>query len=738
MKIAVSGYKCLNDINEFVEIRDITLITGKNSSGKSSFSEAFDFFSKFSNLAFAKTTFIKWFEIEINSSIFPNINEFFDGIDKINQKFEIAIKEREGIELILTFAFDENGFNIILNNIEVQNFKSTILSLNRKQTKTESFITQILTEYTLFSNIENALKSTLPSIRTLLNAIREYLKDNLGKDEEFIIDEEKFNSWFNNKYTKTEFFKLISNKSDLDAYLKKFNLPKMESVEFDLILEQIKKDKVFFNWHSDKTFPENLFMKLFTFEYFLEEDLKNRFQTKYFPKVIHLFYDENFKNYITDLSETENLESVFEFQLSTENKKYFSLDEIDLLRDFWQSKISETLDSFYLPSGNPTSTISFLRKSSFNSLIRTEINKEDVKDFLWSININKKNTSFSNSQRPLETLFNQSYFNYESNTSKIDGELWFERCKELNETISNIWQAYLFLEFKISGSVEMVQGQYEEHEDFVEVIDIPMNRQFALSSICFEYIGNMITNDFIPKIESETIPIKGNSFNEIWANSNLKQKLAFQKNFEIIKLNDITFRSVIKTITDGVNIDFHFNQEYNDLDLHILDEKGNIKKLDSLGSGHVNIINIGLEFLYHFTVAMNSNKKHLNVILVEPERFLHPNLNSSLVELISFLNEFPKGNISILKALPLKINILIETHSEYLIRSFQSKIARNKENNYVHNTLTINYLSKNKLKNSTSIRQIYIDNDGSLSDEFGSGFLDETELIIRNILNSRK
>ena len=61
-----------------------------------------------------------------------------------------------------------------------------------------------------------------------------------------------------------------------------------------------------------------------------------------------------------------------------------------------------------------------------------------------------------------------------------------------------------------------------------------------------------------------------------------------------------------------------------------------------------------------------------------------------------------------------------------------------KENNYVHNTLTINYLSKNKLKNSTSIRQIYIDNDGSLSDEFGSGFLDETELIIRNILNSRK
>jgi predicted ATPase len=135
---------------------------------------------------------------------------------------------------------------------------------------------------------------------------------------------------------------------------------------------------------------------------------------------------------------------------------------------------------------------------------------------------------------------------------------------------------------------------------------------------------------------------------------------------------------------------------------------------------------------------MNSNKKHLNVILVEPERFLHPNLNSSLVELISFLNEFPKGNISILKALPLKINILIETHSEYLIRSFQSKTARNKENNYVHNTLTINYLSKNKLKNSTSIRQIYIDNDGSLSDEFGSGFLDETELIIRNILNSRK
>ena len=135
MKIAVSGYKCLNDINEFVEIKDITLITGKNSTGKSSFSEAYEFYLKFSNLAKNMSTFIDWFDISVDQKSFSNINQFHSGLSQKDKTFIISIDKIDNLISSLKFKYDESGFYIRLEEIQVFLNGTSIFSILKTGTK---------------------------------------------------------------------------------------------------------------------------------------------------------------------------------------------------------------------------------------------------------------------------------------------------------------------------------------------------------------------------------------------------------------------------------------------------------------------------------------------------------------------------------------------------------------------------------------------------------------------------
>lgn len=112
------------------------------------------------------------------------------------------------------------------------------------------------------------------------------------------------------------------------------------------------------------------------------------------------------------------------------------------------------------------------------------------------------------------------------------------------------------------------------------------------------------------------------------------------------------------------------------------------------------------------------------LIIEEPETNLHPKLQSKLAEM--FVECYNKYNIQ----------LIIETHSEYLIRKLQYLTAKKD----VSTDLTRIYYFNNPDTLTTGekqVKEINIEEDGNLTDSFGSGFFDEADIISLDIFKQK-
>ena len=100
-----------------------------------------------------------------------------------------------------------------------------------------------------------------------------------------------------------------------------------------------------------------------------------------------------------------------------------------------------------------------------------------------------------------------------------------------------------------------------------------------------------------------------------------------------------------------------------------------------------------------------------NIAIEEPEVHLHPKYQSLLADL--FVDAYTNYNV----------HFIVETHSEYLIRKLQVMVA-DKESSLSSNDVVLYYVDKEESEMSTN-RKIDILEDGRLSEPFGSGFYDE-------------
>lgn len=109
------------------------------------------------------------------------------------------------------------------------------------------------------------------------------------------------------------------------------------------------------------------------------------------------------------------------------------------------------------------------------------------------------------------------------------------------------------------------------------------------------------------------------------------------------------------------------------------------------------------------------------IVIEEPESNLHPALQSKLADL--FVQEINNEPL-----LSLPNNFIIETHSEYLIRKLQYLTAKgvvDKEKIQLYY-----FIHPENITNDTNqITLININDDGSLTNEFGTGFFDEADNI---------
>jgi len=113
-----------------------------------------------------------------------------------------------------------------------------------------------------------------------------------------------------------------------------------------------------------------------------------------------------------------------------------------------------------------------------------------------------------------------------------------------------------------------------------------------------------------------------------------------------------------------------------------------------------------------FSNKMTYDPIYTNLIIEEPEANLHPKFQSILADFfIDVVENF-------------EVRLIIETHSEYLIRKLQYLTGK-KQVKPEDSIIYYFHDPQNIPKGEKQIKEIRINEDGSLSDDFGPGFFDE-------------
>jgi hypothetical protein len=179
------------------------------------------------------------------------------------------------------------------------------------------------------------------------------------------------------------------------------------------------------------------------------------------------------------------------------------------------------------------------------------------------------------------------------------------------------------------------------------------------------------------------------------------------------RLTVATLRSKwLKKFGIGEELSYGYNDETDTYFIRI-----DNKALPEYGLGFGLIIHILMSLSNEFNLyKFRKSKKRINFpstfIIEEPETGLHPAFQSKIAEMI----------VDIQKTL--KVNIIVETHSEYFIRKLQYLTATNEID--PGDAVIYYFNNPNKIpKGEEQIKKITIENDGSLTDNFGPGFIDE-------------
>ena len=109
------------------------------------------------------------------------------------------------------------------------------------------------------------------------------------------------------------------------------------------------------------------------------------------------------------------------------------------------------------------------------------------------------------------------------------------------------------------------------------------------------------------------------------------------------------------------------------------------------------------------------------IVIEEPEIHQHPRFQTKLAEM--FVDALINHNIQ----------FILETHSEYLVRRIQTLIAE-KDIPLSKEDVSIIYVNNESQAGKQKVRQIEIEDDGRLNEPFGPGFFDEADSLAMKLL----
>ena len=249
-------------------------------------------------------------------------------------------------------------------------------------------------------------------------------------------------------------------------------------------------------------------------------------------------------------------------------------------------------------------------------------------------------------------------------------------------------------------------------------------RYISTSRVTVQRIYTYQSNEFSKLIEE---------YNENKRNRNFYSRRVYD--------NDIFINKWIKAFGLGENIEMENDEE--GIGTKIKINKGDcVRLLADEGYGVTQLVSILLQievaiqkniFSSRFPTLRFINEddrgsfREQNIIIEEPEIHLHPKYQSLLADMITdaYINY--------------NIHFIVETHSEYLIRRLQNIIG-DFQNILQPKDISINYVySKDDPDNNGNrpIKGINIQSDGRLVDSFGKGFFDEADRQVEDLVNRK-
>lgn len=190
----------------------------------------------------------------------------------------------------------------------------------------------------------------------------------------------------------------------------------------------------------------------------------------------------------------------------------------------------------------------------------------------------------------------------------------------------------------------------------------------------------------------------------------------------------------IETLPEGIGLVLKIYQDENDSEGRILADYGyGVSQLVSIlleietailkvetcleGPDVVNYEKNTANLSKIFT-ASRTVRKPITIAIEEPEIHLHPRYQSLLADM--FLDAYRNYGI----------HFIVETHSEYLIRKLQNHVGKGI---LKPDELSFLYVEDSR-GSDKKVREIGIEEDGRLNSEFGPGFFDEADSLAMNLL----
>ncbi|MBK8329321.1 MAG: DUF3696 domain-containing protein [Bacteroidetes bacterium] len=661
----VENFRVFKDFQQF-NFKPITILTGTNSSGKSSLTKA---------LMLLKSIDFRVNYDYLEDRLLSEQIRFSDlDIKNYHDLFKINFSS-------ITKLYSYNRY--ILENFD-EYHRINILNETKKDISAEEY--DFLEDFGVFYD-----PSTSQQEKFALEKIQYYSFENGISTFKFSAETGKM--YISNIYSPKENIEFLFGfyNSPLFKYtacaandLQNISL---EKLDFAKEIKEIRVDRLMKRYHRNKYFD-----KYGTI--FAHPDLEKAFIK---PEVQKYYYDQlrEYAKFICESKELDNKSQIPEFE-----EGIYLNDTQTMSHDHCMEQWN-TLSNFEIP-------IHIFEDQSLNNILKQVFNILSFKDYQDDAKseFNKKTIEDS-------VTMTTDYF-------LIKDEIPYpDNYKSNLEQVKHIFKESALMQLILESENPIIPESCNEDpckSFFGPIKDKPFEELFQLTTkflgVALDIPSRILNSiDYIPSIRN----LVKRDYHIVHENDYFSKLLLKVTHTPFCDESRLFLNKYLKQfeIADGIKID-ELENGSNSISLIKNDENIN---LADFGYGISQLFPILLRIAHYINLSYPRLEESSCILIIEePETNLHPGLQSKLAEM--FIDCYKNYNIQ----------FILETHSEYLIRKLQYLTAK-KEISPEETQIYYFYPPDDVPEGENQIYPINILEDGSLSKNFGKGFFDEADNI---------